>query len=226
MRYGSILLSFRINLKTTLKSIYYFSLGFGFTSIIKLAQIKKGPLLELKKIIFLKIKQYFVDNPIKLGGPNIIVQIDETKLNFNVKNHRGRNIPACWALVIVDNFFVPALRYSVIFENRSAEVLLYIINQIVIPRSIIVTDEWKSYSSLNELNIYQHQTVCHKYCFVDRNTGTHTQNVKSYNNKLRLAIKKTKGLNLEQRKVFLQEFLYREHHSNDKFTSLIKLFEF
>ena len=115
--------------------------------------------------------------------------------------------------------------YSVIVENRSAEVLLSIINQIVIPRSIIVTDEWKSYSSLNELNIYQHQTVCHKYCFVDRNTGTH-QNVESYNNKLKLAIKKMKGLILEQRKFFYMSLCTGKHHADDKFTSIIKLFEF
>ena len=117
------------------------------------------------------------------------MQTDETKLNFNVKNHRGRHIPARQALVIVDVSFVPALSYSVIVENRSAEVLLSIINQIVIPGSIIVTDKWKSYSSLNKFNLYQHQTFCHKYCFVYRNTGTH-QNVESYNNKLKLAIKK------------------------------------
>ena len=82
-----------------------------------------------------------MDNPIKLGGPNIIVQVDMMKLNFNVKNHRGRHIPACWALVIVDASFVPVLGYSVIVENRSAEVLLSIINLIVIPGSIIVTDD-------------------------------------------------------------------------------------
>ena len=116
--------------------------------------------------------------------------------------------------------------YSIIVENLSAEVLLSIINQIVIPRSIVVTDEWKSYSSLNESNTYQHQTSCQKYCFVDRNTVTRTQNVESYNNKLKLAIKKMKGLTLKQRKVFIQGFMYRRRHSDDKFTSIIKFFEF
>jgi len=43
------------------------------------------------------IKQYFVDHLNKLSSPNIIVKIDETKLNFNAKNHHSRHIPACWA---------------------------------------------------------------------------------------------------------------------------------
>ena len=48
IRYGSILSSFRINLKTILKAIYYFSLGLGFTVIKELDQVKKGPLSPLK----------------------------------------------------------------------------------------------------------------------------------------------------------------------------------
>jgi len=100
------------------------------------------------------------------------------------------------------------LGYSVIVENRSAEVLLSIINQIVIPGSIIVTDEWESYSSLNKINLYQHQTFCHKYCFVYRNIGTH-QNVESYNNKLKLAIKKNEGFNFRTKK-YLYKSLYIE----------------
>jgi len=51
---GSILSSFRINLKIILKAIYYFSLGLGVTSIIELAQIKKGLLLALEKNYSLK----------------------------------------------------------------------------------------------------------------------------------------------------------------------------
>ena len=54
IRYGPILSSFRINLKIILKAIYYFSLGLGVTSIIELAQIKKGLLLALEKNYNLK----------------------------------------------------------------------------------------------------------------------------------------------------------------------------
>ena len=104
--------------------------------------------------------------------------------------------------------------YSIIIKNRPAEILLPIINQIVILGSNIVTDEWKSYPSPNKSNLYQHQKIRHKYCFVDCNTCIHTQNVESYSNKLKLAIKKMNGL-LWEKKVFLQEFMYREHNADE-----------
>lgn len=38
------------------------------------------------------ISKYYGKNPVRLGGGlGTIVQIYETKLNFNVKSHRGRN---------------------------------------------------------------------------------------------------------------------------------------
>lgn len=65
----------------------------------------KKPLIKLKKIIIEKIKTYFSVNLIKLEGPDSIVQIDETKLNYNVKNYRERSIAPCWCLCIVDTSF-------------------------------------------------------------------------------------------------------------------------
>jgi transposase-like protein len=179
-----------------------------------------------KKIISTCIDDYFAVNPIRLGGPDIIVQINETKLNYNVKNHRGRHTMACWAICIVDTSFKPSLGYTTIVTDRSANSIISVINEVVIPGSIIHTDEWKAYSSLNKSDIYTHQTVCHKYNFVDPHTGVHTQNVESYNNRLKLKIKQMKGLTLDQRKVFLKDFMYRELNVQDKFEAFIKLFNF
>jgi hypothetical protein len=68
------------------------------------------------------------------------------------------------------------------------------------------------------------QKVCHKYNFANPIDGTHTQHVESYNNRLKLKIKKMKGLTDMQRERFFKDFMFRERHLNDRFGSFIKLF--
>lgn len=46
-------------------------------------------LLKLKKK-FKKIDEYSCKNPIRLGDEGRVVQIDETKINFHMKSHRGK----------------------------------------------------------------------------------------------------------------------------------------
>ena len=47
------------------------------------------------------------------------------------------------------------------------------------PGSVIYSDEWRAYFSLSSLagQNYTHHTVNHSQCFVDVNTGAHTQTV-------------------------------------------------
>ena len=69
--------------------------------------------------------------------------------------------------------------------------ILPIICANVASNSIIHTDEHKSYSALNNMG-FVHDTVCHKYTFINPETGDNTQAVESFNNSLKLDIKKEK----------------------------------
>ncbi|KRH94354.1 hypothetical protein M153_2890004847 [Pseudoloma neurophilia] len=51
--------------------------------------------------------------------------------------------------------------------------------------SIIYTDEWAAYRNIGENQNYEHKTICHKYKFIDYETGVHTQHVESYNNTIK-----------------------------------------
>ncbi|KAM0677885.1 hypothetical protein BDAP_001564 [Binucleata daphniae] len=44
----------------------------------------------IKNVLQIKINQYWEEHPIRLGRSGNKVQIDETKLCFYVKAHRGR----------------------------------------------------------------------------------------------------------------------------------------
>ncbi|KAH7815459.1 putative Uncharacterized transposase-like protein [Monocercomonoides exilis] len=63
-------------------------------------------------------------------------------------------------------------------KNRKKETLIPIIENNTIPGSTIYSDEWKAYSSLSSLG-YDHHTVCHKYNFVDPESGICTNLIES-----------------------------------------------
>lgn len=226
IRSESWISAFKASSTAILQAIYYYLFGENLVNIMHYSGLGKKPPIKLKKIIIEKIKTYFSIHPIKLRGPDIIVQIDETKLNYNVKNHRGRSIAPCWCFCIVDTSFSPALGYAQIVTDRSSDTLLPIINNVVKAGSIIHSDEWKAYIGLNNSDMYRHNTVCHKYRFVGPQTGVHTQHVESYNNRLKYKIKQMKGLSLVQREDFLFDFMFKERCGESRFQSYINLLKY
>ena len=72
---------------------------------------------------------------------------------------------------------------------------------------------------------FVHQSVCHKYHFKDPITGVHTQNVESYNNKIKHQIKEVRGLDDDKREDFLKEFMWLDYHKDLSFDKIIKLLE-
>ncbi|KAJ8927607.1 hypothetical protein NQ314_019915 [Rhamnusium bicolor] len=90
-----------------------------------------------------------------IGGPGIVVEIDEAKMGFE------RESKKC--------FFVPV-------ENRTKDTLLEIIQKWILPGTTIMSDCWKSYDCLADEG-FQHEAVNHSKNFVDPDTGAHTQNI-------------------------------------------------
>ena len=93
--------------------------------IIKYVNISKSSILKIKSKLLIKIKRYYHINPILLGGPDKIVQIDETMLNHLVTAHSGRSPKnQSWALGIVDYSFKPAKGCLCLIKDKSSEQLL------------------------------------------------------------------------------------------------------
>ncbi|KCZ76524.1 hypothetical protein H311_02473 [Anncaliia algerae PRA109] len=85
-----------------------------------------------------------------LGGPGMIVQIDESMLNFKAKSHRGRspdNKTDCISIVECTNEIVRA--YPKIIPNKESSTILPIITSHLANNSVIWTDEHLSYSRLS-----------------------------------------------------------------------------
>ena len=119
---------------------------------------------------------YYIKNPIKIGGPGLVVEIDETCISKR-KYNRGRLVSnQQWFFGGVERgsgrcFIIPV-------ERRDAATLLPIIQDYILPGSTIMSDLWAAYFNVNSLpELYTHLTVNHSVEFVNPDTGAHTQTI-------------------------------------------------
>lgn len=225
VRKHSFFSEFGIELKKIFKILLRWAGGQTQSSILSTIQVSKPTLIKLiKKLVGLMA----LDNERqpKLGGPGSIVQVDETMLNYKCKSHRGRSPNnRTDALCIVE--CMPKIQkvWAQIIPDKRAVTIVPIICDRVIENSIIHTDEHRSYTCLSDQG-FTHNTICHKYNFVDQVNGTNTQCVESFNNQLKLAIKTRKGVKTELRAEFLSEFIWRWNNKKkliDAIFDLIKI---
>lgn len=147
----------------------------------------------LKNLIKLMNKKNLLAR--KLGGFGTQVRIDETMLNFKCKSHRGRsteNKTDAITMVEVRNGITINVHDEII-PNKTSEVMIPMILKHIVAGSTIYIDEHRTYFQLKKYEIY-HQTICHKFNFIEAITLVHTQNIESFNNYLKYEIKNRKGI--------------------------------
>ena len=129
----------------------------------------------------------------KIGGPGKIIEIDESKFGKR-KFHKGRRVDGVWVFGGIERETKNCFFQCV--PDRTANTLIAIIKEHVLPGTTIYSDCWKAYSSLNKEG-FSHLTVNHSINFVDPETGTHTNTIESTWRALKKSLPKhgtTKGL--------------------------------
>ncbi|KAF7685628.1 hypothetical protein CDIK_3623, partial [Cucumispora dikerogammari] len=105
----------------------------------------------------------------------VICQIDESLFRHKPKNHQGRTTNnEIWVFGIADTSFTCAKIYLKVIENRSAAVLVPHISLVCRPGTIIHSDKWASYNSIN-VHGFTHATVNHSLYFVNPQTLVNTK---------------------------------------------------
>ena len=125
---------------------------------------------------------------IVLGGPGVIVHIDESlfchklKVHMSIENNWGR--PTTRDLGVWNGKHIN-LSYMEVVQRRDAATLLPIIMPHTGPSTVIHSNMWAAYYARvqNVLPVAAHNTANHSRNFVDPVTGVHTQNIESYWNK-------------------------------------------
>lgn len=108
------------------------------------------------------------DNTTQLGGPNKIVEIDETKIGTR-KYLRSRLVPGQSVLCGYERGSKKIFIVSV--NDRTAEALLELIKQWVLPGTTVVSDCWKAYNCLNNEG-YKNLTENNTYKFINPGTNS------------------------------------------------------
>jgi transposase-like protein len=205
IRINSFFEEYKIDIKLILQIIIRYACKTSRNSIVLyFGNINKSTISKIIGDLIGKMPYpNFNDN--KLGGPNHIVQVDETMLNYKCKSHRGRSpTNKTDALCIVEFSNNITRVFATVIPNKSSATLIPIICEQVAPNSIIWTDEHRSYSCLSSFN-FTHDTVCHKYQFINSTNGVNTQAVESFNNVIKYEVKKRKGIKTTERAEFLKE---------------------
>ena len=154
----------------------------------------------------------------KIGGKDVIVQIDETAISKR-KYDVGRILrnQQHWMVGGIDengNFFLK------ITQKRNKEILERIILDNVEEESTIWTDGWKGYNSLKDLG-FIHGTVIHKRRFVSPE-GVHTNRIEAtwgaFKRKYRNATNKTP----ETLPSYVADFMFRRKYYGKELSTLFK----
>ncbi|KAF7636222.1 DDE_Tnp_IS1595 domain-containing protein, partial [Meloidogyne graminicola] len=158
--------------------------------------------------------EYFIRNPIQIGGEGIVCELDET-IVVRRKYERGR-IPvknSVWLLGGVERGISHEKCFLAVIEGkRSAENMIPMIQQYINPGSVIHTDLWKSYNSIPSLpQNYTHFSVNHSTHFLNpSDPNIHTQNIESLWSSYKRKFRHQAGNNSNTYETYFPEFLWRK----------------
>lgn len=224
IRSESIFYNSNLSFKKLLEILVRFSKEERISSLRKDITISKPSIINFYRKLRNCCERYFERNPVRLGGPGVVVQIDESLFCHKPKYHRGRASQfQTWVFGLVDTSFRPAKGYMVVVENRSAATLLPIIGSICLPGTIIHSDEWPAYVNISRNLGFEHGTVNHSLEFVNRTSSVHTQNIESYWAKQKQRGKEMKGIRRDLLNSYLFEYMWRDNVTGDYFEKVIDL---
>jgi len=170
-----------------------------------------------------------LENKEKLGwldaeGNRRVVEIDESLFKKR-KYNRGRVTDGFWVVGGIERGTKRSFFEKV--ERKDADTLRRVINNDVLPESIVITDEWAAYppASLN-MPLIEHRTINHTENFVDPNDPEiHTQTVVNLSSRVKELVRRKKGILRESYILHMTDFLWRQRHPNHKyFNEILILF--
>lgn len=168
-----------------------------------------------------KMSESLLENPVQLGGPGVVVEIDKSKWGHKRKYNRGRIVPGgTWVFGIIERGTGRVVLFTC--NNRSADELIPKINRVVLPGTTIMSDEWAADRSLSRRG-FRHLTVNHSENFADPVTGSHTQTIEGFWANAKTHFKEMHGVKATQLPAHLDETMFRwNHKGEDIFDLMIK----
>jgi transposase-like protein len=214
LRSGSIFEGSRLPMRTLFLIMYKYLNRTSMQDIAFELNVNRGTVAEYADLVREAIAEHIFSENERLGGlnpdgTNKVVEIDES-LFFKRKYSRGRLTDGQWYIGGIERgskkaFIVPV-------QNRNTETIRHVINENVHPGTIVITDQWRAYSSaLSANNDFEHRSVNHSLNFVDPEDPTvHTQTIEGLWSHMKKFLRGKSGISKEQQSEYLLQFIW-EH---------------
>ena len=215
LRADSFFQGSHVSLRQLVDVIYWWSIGSSTTETKRQANIGSwSTIVDWFNFIRDICAFCLIDHPIPLGGPGHVVEIDESKF-MHRKYHRGVYREGHWVLGMVERGTNNCV--MVVVEDRSAETLLPIIQQHVLPGTRIITDGWRAYNRLPN-----HDVVNHTLHFVDPHDPTlHTNTVEGNWGNCKAKFRAKHGTSDALFTSHLQEYMWRRNFGDNAFGNVL-----
>ena len=115
------------------------------------------------------------DRSEQIGGKGVRVQIDESKFGKR-KYHKGHRVEGQWVFWGIEENSRECFMVTV--EKRDRDTLIPLITKWIKPVSIIISDCWKAYDALKDMD-FEHLKVNHSVQFVS-DDGNHTNKIEGH----------------------------------------------
>lgn len=220
LRTGTFFSRSKLDLATIITEVYLWCNEMATVKASKkeAGLVSHGTITDWKNFCRDICAEYFLKYPCRIGGENKIVEIDEScfvRRKFNV----GRLVKTQWVfggydVETKDGFLVAV-------EDRTAATLLPIIEEFILPGSIIVSDLWKAYDTISNLG-YLHLRVNHSLNFVDPTSGACTNHVERMWGMAKQRNKRECGTARTVLDSYLIEFMWRMKFKENVFEKFVE----
>ena len=216
--YGSFFANFKLKPNQVLLIAYLWLVGSDHSEIMKITGHSKNTITSYLNVFRDLISGYVSETSGKIGGPGVIVEIDESKFGKR-KYNKGHHVEGTWVFGGVER--TPERRVFVTaVPNRKAETLLDFIQKNVEEGSIIYSDFWAAYNNINKKLRFKHKTVNHSKGFKLPDTDIHTNTIEGTWNGIKMNIA-PRNRNSNDVGNHLMEFIWRRQNSNSLWDSFI-----
>jgi transposase-like protein len=164
------------------------------------------------------------ENTRRIGGPGVIVEVDESKFGKR-KHNRGHRVEGCWVLAGVERGGRRKM-FACTVRSRSARTLRRVLRRHILPGTIVITDLWKGYNTQDMIQSgFIHYTVNHSQTFVDPQSGAHTNTIEGTWSGIKYVVNKRNRTH-DKVGAYLFVFIWRRQYAGmywDRVVQLLRL---
>lgn len=220
IRHGSFFENSHLDLYRILKLIYFYSCDVTSQKFLcREIGISTSVAVTWKNFIRDIYINYVSSISLKIGGPEVVVQIDESlicKRKFNVGRILANQDQ--WVFGGIDE---KGDVFMTITTKRDHATLINLIKENILPGSIIWSDSWKGYKQLDKYG-YFHEMVNHSKEFVTEE-GVHTNRIESTWGACKRKFSHIRNKSPSLIPGYLAEYIFKKKFSDNIFPKTINI---